>query len=1516
MKRTILLLLSTALLLAALCLCVGAAEAGAFTLEGNTGADNCKYDAGLGVLEICGSKPITVSNTVLTQTTDQRIRITAANADVTLRGVNISIADDPALTVEEQASAILRFEGENRLISVGECAVIELRDETKTVTVTGGGSLYLSGQRALGSLTAGVDLYISQINMTAIGGVGGKEGSPAQIVIQPDASVKGGVVNTKTIDADYLRTMPVEIRNENGEAVAIDGVTVREPGDTSPYYAYLSIGTHAVTVGGTTEQQPVKDAYGLTVLGDAVPGTDYRYDGDGLTFLRSGVYQIGSVWLNSTDRIAIACTTDEPTELCFSSVSIKRKTPILITEDCACDVTLTFAGDNLLAATEGAGIQKDNTDGSLTICDDGNARLTVTGGNGGAGIGGGDGGSVKNITILTYGGMTMDVTGGYGGAGIGGGNGGSAEKISVSGVSGTVKGGAGAAGIGGGLGKGGAELAVYDVDLEVCGGENRYHEDIGGAGIGGGNGGGARDIEISGITGGKKLTAKGGILAAGIGSGKNGGLAEDIEILNADVDAFAGAHTGGVGGAAGIGGGAFSNAKNITIEGGHIYAEGAEYGSCIGSTGGDTWCDTVTIRSAEVRCYLMYDDRASGIGCGESGTADDIQIIDSVVLTDGYFDGRNCLAIGSLNADGEKIYVKNSYVGGSLGAKEGSIVIDPHSVVMGNTSSTPKDSEGRALYPLRVEDILGRKITVDDYEYPYSGEQLSQYYLPGVDHVITVGGEQKTYHFDTETMKFPVYHDPAAVSRRPTPPTCEEDGSTGSLQCRICGTVEYSETVPRLGHSGSMTVKREATLSSDGEVECHCDVCGKTYTAVSRLYGDIVVSGILSDDDVTYDPGTKELHISTPDQLCLENYVKNSTSDMHITVEPNQNNRLVLAGLCLDLSGAGGYAPVEIPDGSPHSSTYLTLAEGTSSSLTAGQYCAAIHKVGSSKALVIDGSGTLTAIGGELAAGIGGQREEAAGNIRLHSGTVTAEGGLYGAGIGGSWNGTVRDITILGGTVTARGGGSAAGIGSGFLSDAVQKNVATGISLLGGVITAESGGADAVGGGVYAYGTTAPVAPTTISAAVSVKTVSGAAASPENPEGLPVTLHTIEIPAGERLFINGKGFPYTGHQSENKVYLYLSANDRYEVTGQPEARVGETDYAAFADAVAAARSGDTVKLLKDVDVTTAVTVPNGVTVDCGTYGVFVSGDGKYTVGGRTYQVPRGETGAFLCAAALIPDWSLRLESALRMNFYGPVGSYIRMDGEKFEGDSEGFIPTRFYNAKNMVDEGSVSLIQPGATPAVSATSAVSIRKYAESVLKDLAWETDAVLGRLMEAMLDYGTEAQKYFGYKKDTPANGSITEHHLPDLPARTNGQTIIGDRTLFYGTSCVLGSNMNMKFYFRPKDTAVTSFTVEYDDYLGVHHSIPAEPADAGNGYVAYTLTTLVAADIDTVITATLTTADSRTVTVTDSISSYLERVKVSNPECVDIAEKMLQFGVMAKDYFLDAGDGLLTDDETPIG
>lgn len=162
----------------------------------------------------------------------------------------------------------------------------------------------------------------------------------------------------------------------------------------------------------------------------------------------------------------------------------------------------------------------------------------------------------------------------------------------------------------------------------------------------------------------------------------------------------------------------------------------------------------------------------------------------------------------------------------------------------------------------------------------------------------------------------------------------------------------------------------------------------------------------------------------------------------------------------LDLSEPAFYA--KSPD---QSNIHLTIILQETNTLKSGNSWAGItwNNTNDNSTLEIKGEGTLTAIGGDEAAGIGGCFQYSGSNITITEGTVTTTGGMFGAGIGGGSNGSGSNITINGGTVTATGGSEGAGIGGGY------NGSGSNITITEGTVTA-TGGEDGAGIGSGNYG--------------------------------------------------------------------------------------------------------------------------------------------------------------------------------------------------------------------------------------------------------------------------------------------------------------------------------------------------------------------------------------------------------------------------------------------------------------
>ena len=267
-----------------------------------------------------------------------------------------------------------------------------------------------------------------------------------------------------------------------------------------------------------------------------------------------------------------------------------------------------------------AGLEKNNSTsaGTLTLKDNkeaGSGSLNAEGGALSAGIGACYEEGTKNIIIT---GGTVTATGGDGGAGIGGGSDGrnsdsNGKNITITGSTVTAKGGNGSAGIGGGVGGSGESITITGSTVTAEGGN-------GAAGIGSGNG---KNITITDST----VTATGKYGGAGIGGGgfDGGGNGNHITITDSTVIATSeGVGERGNRGGAGIGGGCIGNGENIAITGSTVTATGHFGGAGIGGGYKGSGSNVTVSGAAQVTAIAGKGDRWDGagatIGSGSGGS--------------------------------------------------------------------------------------------------------------------------------------------------------------------------------------------------------------------------------------------------------------------------------------------------------------------------------------------------------------------------------------------------------------------------------------------------------------------------------------------------------------------------------------------------------------------------------------------------------------------------------------------------------------------------------------------------------------------------------------------------------------------------------------------------------------------------------------------------------------------------------------------------------------------------------
>ena len=284
----------------------------------------------------------------------------------------------------------------------------------------------------------------------------------------------------------------------------------------------------------------------------------------------------------------------------ITSSSGKTNNTVTITAEKNATANVTLENVNIDTGTTGAAAITTSGEGNVNI--ELNGTNTVQSGNTHAGVEKKDNGTLTITDENKDGSLTA--TGGNYGAGIGGGYEGSGSNIAIEGGKVKAIGGTHGAGIGGGFGGSGSNIAIE-------GGKVEASSVGGGAGIGGGSIGSGSGITVSS----GEVTAQGGVGGAGIGGGQ-GGSGSNITISDGKVTAT------GAGAGAGIGGGYEGSGKGITIEGGEVTAQGDTGGAGIGGGISGTGSDVTISGDAQVKVQggTTGRDWHKGAAIGNGGT--------------------------------------------------------------------------------------------------------------------------------------------------------------------------------------------------------------------------------------------------------------------------------------------------------------------------------------------------------------------------------------------------------------------------------------------------------------------------------------------------------------------------------------------------------------------------------------------------------------------------------------------------------------------------------------------------------------------------------------------------------------------------------------------------------------------------------------------------------------------------------------------------------------------------------
>ena len=611
---------------------------------------------------------------------------------------------------------------------------------------------------------------------------------------------------------------------------------------------------------------------------------------------------------------------------------------------------------------------------------------------------------------------------------------------------------------------------------------------------------------------------KGGVIlavghdGAGIG-GSNLADVSDINISGGIIEAW------GDNGAAGIGSASNSSIGSINISGGIISAYSNAFsnssGVCYyGAAIGAAYCssfDSINISGGTIYANTAYDSRGTGavaVGAGNSCNSDRtgiIRISDGVVYAVG-IGSADAIGVSDSTAKPADIVID----GGSVYPKCGdSCTVHSDKIGM---SSLPKDSSGRELILLEIDNPGNESITVNGKAYP----------------------SNSTYNTDldssTEVKKSYVF----------MPKSGRNSVTVGNT------TTEYIYTESGLSNAENMKLDFYATDSSKPLV----------YGTDYKIDGSTLK--ILSDKGIT-------IKNVDPTQPCSNDIYIESGVSANITFAGINIQRGLNELSAVEIAeNSSGNVNIILADNTDNiiSTTYNYAAlSKNSDSDQCGTLTISCQHSGEAGHICGSSCGGLNAASSTYPAAIGGDYNKSASNIVINGGIINAES-VFGAAIGSGQGGSADGIYINGGIVNAvityfnNNNAYGCAIGSGATGQADN------IIINDGIVTAQGGyNSYALGGWSNSENTRNYQINGGMVYLVNDKTKNlkpfSSDAKLKNDNGEYVYLAAISNPNGEEITINGDPQQYRFLSSSDMTFYAYVPKD---IAGTASVKVGDKQY--------------------------------------------------------------------------------------------------------------------------------------------------------------------------------------------------------------------------------------------------------------------------------------------------------------------------------------------------------------------
>ena len=659
-----------------------------------------------------------------------------------------------------------------------------------------------------------------------------------------------------------------------------------------------------------------------------------------------------------------------------------------------------------------------------------------------------------------------------------------------------------------------------------------------GAGIGASGFNGAQTGGIY-IKGGVILAA--GTDGAGIG-GSNLANVSDINISGGIIEAH------GDNGAAGIGSATNGSVDSININGGTISAYGSAfrnysgsrfYGAAIGAACYSSF-NSIKISGGTIYANTAYDSNGTGavaVGAGNNCNSDRIGIIrisDGVVYAVGS-GSADAIGVSDSGADPADIVID----GGSVYPKCGDNCT-VHSDKIG-MSSLPKDSSGRELTLLEIDNSGNESITVNGKAYPSNSTYKT-------DLISSSTKVDKSYVFIPKSGRNSV-----TVGDTTTDYIYSENGLVSAENLKLDFYATDSNKPLVYGTDYKIDGITLTILSDKGITIKNVD---PTQPCSNYIYIESGVSANITFAGINIQRGLNE--------YSAVEIAENSSGDVNIILADNTDNII---------STTYNYAALSKNSDSTECGTLtISCQHSGEAGHICGSSCGGLNAASSNYPAAIGGdynksASNIVINGGRIeaktseGAAIGGGYAANANNITVNGGIINAES-IFGAAIGSGQGGSVDGIYINGGIVNAvityfnNNNAYGCAIGSGAAGQADN------IIINNGIVTAQGGyNSYALGGwsnseNTRNYQINGGMVYLVNDKAKNLKPFSSKAKL-KNDNGEYVYLAAISNPSGEEITINGNPQQYRFLSSSDMTFYAYVPKD---IAGTASVKVGNKQY--------------------------------------------------------------------------------------------------------------------------------------------------------------------------------------------------------------------------------------------------------------------------------------------------------------------------------------------------------------------